>query len=126
MTTNQFPFNQVGATDWRIALYAATQTVIDVEKQFIQTGFINWLPQRFQLSTDQFQYAVSLGPQAQQSIANSLITAIDNRANIVLVNDAQRKGQGNSKTANSTQSFVPDPEIPETSIMVLTFSFSYL
>lgn len=124
--TNQFPFNQVGPTDWTNDLYAATQTVIDVEIQFIQTDFINWLPQRFQLSTAQLQYAVSLGPQAHQSIASSLSMAIDNRATIVLVNDALRKGQGNSKTANSTQGFVPNPEIPETSIMVLTFSFSYL
>lgn len=124
--TNQFPFNQVGATDWTTELYAANQTVIDDEQQFIQTDFINWLPQRFQLSTDQLQYAVSLGPQAHQSIDSSLYIAIDNKTAVVLVNDAPRKGQGNSKTANSTQSFVPDPEIPETSIMVLTFSFSYL
>lgn len=107
MENQQFSFDGPGVRNWQNYLYAQHPIVIEEERIYIETDLLGWLPDRFQLTAAQLQYAADLGSAAQDYFASQVAGAIALRIPIVLEREAPEEGGGNSKTGSVTQRFTP-------------------
>ncbi|MDF2514877.1 MAG: hypothetical protein K0R59_173 [Sphingobacterium sp.] len=126
MKNQQFSFDGPGVQGWQNYLYTQDTIVIENEKIFIKTNLLGWLPQRFQLTAAQLQYAADLGSAAQDYFASQIAEAIALRIPIVLQREpAEEGGGGNSKTGSVTQLFTPEGDNPISYNRLLIIKFHY-
>ena len=80
----KFPFNQFGVKQWLSQLYRSTVEFQMMEQELILLCLCSWLMSRFELSERQVAYIRSLSEDFRRNLAQEIVFAINNQADITL------------------------------------------
>lgn len=80
----KYPFTNAGFIDLQIQLYAMTDVELKAEAQIIQSDFINWMENNFDLSNKQVFFLENLDTRVTQLVSFLTSFAVENRRPISL------------------------------------------
>ncbi|MGK6351579.1 hypothetical protein [Parapedobacter sp. DT-150] len=89
---DRYLFTNDGVQLWQSALYAQTDAELWKEAALVAAGLADWLPYRFELSTDQVTFLIGIDESLRQVWAVEIAYAIRHRIPIILNKPEQPEG----------------------------------
>jgi predicted alpha/beta hydrolase len=82
---NNYPFTPLGVQDMQAALYALTDTQLELVAQLIETDFGAWVTNTFQLDPSQLLYLDGMNATFLQSLGQRTALAVRHRLPLVVM-----------------------------------------
>jgi hypothetical protein len=107
ITMEKFPFSNVGFQNLQEQLYRLSDSLLEIQANFILMNFKKWMTESFILSNEQIAFIESQDEKMIKFLASQTSIAISNRLPITLVKPAvnNRKQQLDSKLIRPESNF---------------------